>query len=302
MFQRKVKERIINQGQTHRSAPTNSNNKMEKLIITAAICGAEVLKEHNPAVPYTVEECVREAKSAYEAGASIIHLHVRFDDGTPTQDKNRFKVIMDAIHKECPDVIIQPSTGGAVGMTDDERLQPTELCPEMATLDCGTCNFGGDDVFTNTENTIKYFGDRMIERGIKPELEVFDKSMIEMALRLHKKGHIVKPMHFDFVMGVNGGIGGDIRDFVFLRGSIPSDATYTVAGVGRYEFPLAALAIIDGGNVRVGFEDNVFLSKGVLAKSNGELVAKVVRMAKELGREIANPTEARQILGLKPRN
>ncbi len=275
---------------------------MEKLIITAAICGAEVLKEHNPAVPYTVEECVREAKSAYEAGASIIHLHVRFDDGTPTQDKNRFKVIMDAIHKECPDVIIQPSTGGAVGMTDDERLEPTELCPEMATLDCGTCNFGGDDVFTNTENTIKYFGTKMIERGIKPELEVFDKSMIEMALRLHKKGHIVKPMHFDFVMGVNGGIGGDIRDFVFLRGSIPSDATYTVAGVGRYEFPLAALAIIDGGNVRVGFEDNVYLSKGVLAKSNGELVAKVVRMAKELGREIANPTEARQILGLKPRN
>lgn len=275
---------------------------MEKLIITAAICGAEVLKEHNPAVPYTVEECVREAKSAYEAGASIIHLHVRLDDGTPTQDKERFSVIMEAIKKECPDVIIQPSTGGAVGMTDDERLQPTELCPEMATLDCGTCNFGGDDVFTNTENTIKYFGDRMIERGIKPELEVFDKSMIEMALRLHKKGHIVKPMHFDFVMGVNGGIGGDIRDFVFLRGSIPSDATYTVAGVGRYEFPLAALAIIDGGNVRVGFEDNVFLSKGVLAKSNGELVAKVVRMAKELGREIANPTEARQILGLKPRN
>lgn len=275
---------------------------MEKLIITAAICGAEVLKEHNPAVPYTVEECVREAKSAYEAGASIIHLHVRWDDGTPTQDKERFRVIMDAIHKECPDVIIQPSTGGAVGMTDDERLEPTELCPEMATLDCGTCNFGGDDVFTNTENTIKYFGDRMIERGIKPELEVFDKSMIEMALRLHKKGHIVKPMHFDFVMGVNGGIAGDIRDFVFLRGSIPSDATYTVAGVGRYEFPLAALAIIDGGNVRVGFEDNVFISKGVLAKSNGELVAKVVRMAKELGREIANPTEARQILGLKPRN
>ncbi|MDR1005759.1 MAG: 3-keto-5-aminohexanoate cleavage protein [Bacteroidales bacterium] len=273
---------------------------MEKLIITAAICGAEVLKEHNPAVPYTVEECVREAKSAYDAGASIIHLHVRYDDGTPTQDKERFRVIMQAIKAVCPDVIIQPSTGGAVGMTDDERLQPTELMPEMATLDCGTCNFGGDDVFTNTENTIKYFGDRMIERGIKPELEVFDKSMIEMALRLHKKGHIVKPMHFDFVMGVNGGIGGDIRDFVFLRGSIPSDATYTVAGVGRYEFPLAAMAIIDGGHVRVGFEDNVYLSKGVLAKSNGELVAKVVRLAKEFGRDIANPHEARQILGLKP--
>ncbi len=271
---------------------------MDKLIITAAICGAEVLKEHNPAVPYTVEECVREARSAYDAGASIIHLHVRYDDGTPTQDKERFRVIMEAIAHACPGVIIQPSTGGAVGMTNDERLQPTELNPEMATLDCGTLNFGGDEIFENTENTIKYFGKRMIERGIKPELEVFDKSMIEMALRLEKKGYIQKPMHFDFVMGVNGGIGGSLRDFVFLRGSIPSDATYTVAGLGRYEMPLAAAAIIDGGHVRVGFEDNVYVSKGVLAKSNGELVQKVVRLARELGREIATPAEAREILSL----
>ena len=274
---------------------------MEKLIITAAICGAEVLKEHNPAVPYTVSECVREAKAAYDAGASIIHLHVRFDDGTPTQDKNRFKEVIDAIYALCPDVIIQPSTGGAVGMTNDERLQPTELRPEMATLDCGTLNFGGDDIFENTENTIKYFGQKMIERGIKPELEVFDKSMIDMALRLHKKGFIQSPMHFDFVMGVNGGISGELRDFVFLRGSIPADATYTVAGIGRFEFPLAVAAIIDGGHVRVGFEDNVFISKGVVAKSNGELVAKVVRIAKELGREIATPAEARKILGIPPR-
>jgi 3-keto-5-aminohexanoate cleavage enzyme len=275
---------------------------MEKLIITAAICGAEVLKEHNPAVPYTVEECAREAKSAYDAGASIIHLHVRYDDGTPTQDKGRFKEVMDAILKVCPDVIIQPSTGGAVGMTNDERLQPTELNPEMATLDCGTLNFGGDDIFENTENTIIYFGKKMIERGIKPELEVFDKSMIDMALRLQRKGFIQKPMHFDFVMGVNGGISGDLRDFVFLRGSIPPDATYTVAGIGRFEFPLAAAAIIDGGHVRVGFEDNVFISKGVVARSNGELVDKVVRLSREFGREIATPAEARAILGIQPKN
>ncbi len=272
---------------------------MEKLIITAAICGAEVTKEHNPAVPYTVEECVREAVSAYEAGASIIHLHVRYDDGTPTQDKARFKEVMDAIYAKCPDVIIQPSTGGAVGMTDDERLQPTELLPEMATLDCGTLNFGGDEIFVNTENTIKNFGTRMIELGIKPELECFDKSMIEMALRLEKKGFIKKPMHFDFVLGVNGGLGGTLKDFQFMRDAIPYDATYTVAGVGRFEFPLAVAAIIDGGHVRVGFEDNIFLAKGVLAKSNGELVEKVVRLAKEFGREIANPAEAREILGLK---
>lgn len=273
---------------------------MEKLIITAAISGAEVLKEHNPAVPYTVEEFVREAKSAYDAGASIIHLHVRYDDGTPTQDKARFKEVMDAIKAVIPDVIIQPSTGGAVGMSNDERLQPTELKPEMATLDCGTLNFGGDEVFFNTENTIKYFGERMISLDIKPELEVFDKSMIDMALRLAKKGYIKSPMHFDFVMGVNGGITGELRDFIFLRQSIPADATYTVAGVGRFEFPLAMAAIIDGGHVRIGLEDNVYLAKGVLTKSNGELVAKVVRMAKELGREIATPEEARRILGLKP--
>jgi len=272
---------------------------MEKLIITAAICGAEVTKEHNPNVPYTIEECVREAGLAYEAGASIIHLHVREDDGTPTQEKNRFKAVMDAIQTKYPDVIIQPSTGGAVGMTNDERLQPTELNPEMATLDCGTLNFGGDEIFENTENTIKYFGEKMIGRGIKPELEVFDKSMIDMALRLHKKGFIKSPMHFDFVMGVNGGISGTLRDFVFLRESIPADATYTVAGIGRFEFPLAVAAIIDGGHVRVGFEDNTMISRGVVAESNGQLVEKVVRLAKELGREIATPAEAREILGLK---
>ncbi len=273
---------------------------MEKLIITNCISGAEVTKEHNPAVPYTIDEYVREAKSAYEAGASIIHLHVRYDDGTPTQDKARFEAIMTAIRKACPDVIIQPSTGGAVGMTNDERLQPTELHPEMATLDCGTMNFGGDDIFENTENTIKYFGQKMIERNIKPECEVFDKSMIEMCVRLAKKGYVKSPIHWDLVMGVNGGIGGELRDFAFMVGSLPAGSTYTVAGVGRYEFPLAAMAIIHGGHVRVGFEDNVYLSKGVLAKSNGELVAKVVRLAKEFGREIATPAEARQILGLAP--
>jgi 3-keto-5-aminohexanoate cleavage enzyme len=272
---------------------------MEKLIITAAISGAEVTKEMNPAVPYKIEEFVREAKSVYDAGASIIHLHVRYDDGTPTQDKERFRVVMDAIKKECPDVIIQPSTGGAVGMSNDERLQPTELLPEMATLDCGTLNFGGDEIFENTENTIKYFGERMIKNGIKPELEVFDKSMIDMALRLAKKGYIQSPMHFDFVMGVNGGITGELRDFIFLRESIPTDATYSVAGVGRFEFTLAVAAIIDGGHVRVGLEDNLYISKGVLTKSNGELVEKVVRLAKEFGREIATPTDARKILGLK---
>jgi 3-keto-5-aminohexanoate cleavage enzyme len=274
---------------------------MEKLIITAAICGAEVSKEHNPAIPYTIDEIAREAELAVKAGAALIHLHVREDDGTPTQSKDRFAAAIDAINDRCPGVIIQPSTGGAVGMTNEERLQPIYLKPEMATLDCGTCNFGGDEIFVNTENTIIEFSTKMNELGIKPEVEVFDKGMIDMAIRLWKKGHIKGPMHFDFVMGVNGGIAASLRDFVFMAGSIPAGSTYTVAGIGRAQFEMAVASIISGGHVRVGFEDNIYLSRGVLAKSNGELVEKVVRLANEFGRKIANPTEAREILGLAPR-
>ncbi|HEY8365129.1 MAG TPA: 3-keto-5-aminohexanoate cleavage protein [Haloplasmataceae bacterium] len=271
---------------------------MDKLIITAAICGAEVTKELCPAVPYTLEEIANEAYSAYIAGASIIHLHVREDDGTPTQSKERFRQAIAAIRAKCPDVIIQPSTGGAVGMSIDERLQPVELNPEMATLDCGTLNFGGDEIFINTENDIKEFARRMQERNIKPELECFEKGHVDLVLRLHKKGYIQGPLHFSFVLGVNGGMSGELRDFLFMKDSIPSDATYSVAGIGRFEMPLATAAIISGGHVRVGLEDNIYIKKGVLAKSNGELVEKVVRLAHELGREIANPNEARKILGI----
>ena len=273
---------------------------MEKLIISACICGAEVTKENNPAVPYTVEEVVREAKSAYEAGAALIHLHVRWDDGTPTQDKGRFQEMVDAIRKECPDVIIQPSTGGAVGMTDLERLQSTEITPtpEMATLDCGTCNFGGDEIFINTDNTINNFGDIMQERGIKPECEVFDKGMIDLALKAAKKGHIKYPIHFDFVLGVQ--MTATVRDLVIMATSIPADSTWTATGIGKNAWGIAAATIATGGHVRVGFEDNVYMSKGVLAKSNGEMVERVVQMAKLLNREVATPAEAREILGLAP--
>ena len=271
---------------------------MEKLIITAAICGAEVTKENNPNIPYTVEEIGKEAEAAYKAGASIIHSHVRNDDGTPTQDKARFKACMDEIRKRCPDVIIQPSTGGAVGMSDEERLQPVELGPEMATLDCGTLNFGGDEIFVNTETTIKNFGKVMIEKDVKPEIEVFDKGMVDLAIRYHKQGFIKAPMHFDFVLGVQ--MNATVRDLAFLVHSLPEGSTWTVSGVGRHEMPMAVAAIIMGGHARVGFEDNVYIEKGVLAESNAQLVEKVVRLANELGREVATPAEAREILGLKP--
>lgn len=274
---------------------------MEKLIITAAICGAEVTKENNPAVPYTVEEIVREAKSAVEAGAAIVHLHVREDDGTPTQSKARFKECIDAIMKECPDVILIPSTGGAVGMTAEERLQPTELFPEMATLDCGTCNFG-DDVFENTMPMMRAFGKRMMENNIKPEYECFEMGHLDTVLNMDRKGEVPgAPMQFNFVLGVQGCTPATVQNLAWMVNAIPAGSTWTATGIGRNAFTLAAAAIVMGGNVRVGFEDNLYLSRGVLAKSNGELVAKVVRLAKELGREVATSDEARQILGLKPR-
>lgn len=274
---------------------------MEKLIISACICGAEVTKEQNPAVPYTVEEIVREAKSAYDAGAALIHLHVREDDGTPTQSTARFQVCVDAIRKECPDAIIQPSTGGAVGMTDLERLESTDIVPtpEMATLDCGTCNFGGDEIFVNTDDTIINFAKIMKEKGIKPELEVFDKGMIDTALKTaDRKGLLVHPLHFDFVLGVQ--MTATIRDLAFMVDSIPAGSTWTATGLGRNAWSIAAATIAMGGHVRVGFEDNLYLEKGVLAKSNGEMVEKAVKLAKLLGREIATPTEAREILSLPP--
>lgn len=272
---------------------------MDKLIITAAICGAEVTKEQNPAVPYTVEEIVREAKSAYDAGAAIVHLHVREDDGTPTQSKERFKECIDVIYKVIPDVILIPSTGGAVGMTAEERLQPTELFPEMATLDCGTCNFG-DEVFENTMPMMRQFGKRMFENNIKPEYECFEMGHLDTALRMVRKNELPgHPMQFNFVLGVPGCTPATVGNLSWLVSQIPEGSTWTATGIGRYEFQLAAPAIVMGGHVRVGFEDNLFLDKGVLAKSNGELVARVVRLAKELGRPVATPAEARKILSLK---
>ena len=276
---------------------------MDKLIITAAICGAEVTKEQNPAVPYTVEEIVREAKSAVDAGAAIVHLHVREDDGTPTQSRARFQECEDAIYKACPNVILIPSTGGAVGMTPDERLQSTDTTPipEMATLDCGTCNFG-DEIFDNTMPTMRAFGKRMIERGIKPEYECFEMGHLDTILTMARKGEVPgAPMQFNFVLGVPGCTPATADNLAWLVKNIPAGSTWTATGIGRHAFTLAAVAIVMGGNVRVGFEDNLNLAKGVPAKSNGELVAKVVRRANELGRPVATSDEAREILGLKKR-
>jgi len=269
---------------------------MEKLIITAALTGAEVTRAQQPNLPLTPDEIANEAYACYVAGASIVHIHARDNDGNPTQDVEVYRQIKDKIAEKC-NIIFQPSTGGAVWHTPDQRLQPVELIPEMATLSCGTCNFG-PDVFMNSEEYIEKFAKRMQEVGLKPEIEVFERGMIENAKSLVKKGLVKAPLHVDFVLGVPGACPGTPEDLMFMVNQLPEGWTWTVAGIGRSELPLAVMAIILGGHVRVGFEDNVFYSKGQLATSNAQLVERIVRIAKEMGREIATPDEARKILGI----
>lgn len=271
---------------------------MEKLIITVAPVGAEVTRREQPRLPVTPEEIAKEAVAAAEAGAAVIHLHVRDEAGKPTQDVNAFARVMELIKKQT-DLIIQVSTGGAVGMTAEERLQPLALKPEMASLTCGTCNFGAD-VFYNPPPLLEAFARRMQESGVKPEIEVFEAGMIQNALALVKKGMLKTPLHFDFVLGVPGAAPATPRQLLYLAESLPFGATWSVAGVGRHQLPLATMAIIMGGHVRVGFEDNIYYRKGELAQSNAQLVARVARLAGELGRPLATPDEARRILGLPP--
>jgi 3-keto-5-aminohexanoate cleavage enzyme len=270
---------------------------VEKLIITAALTGAEVTRDVQPNLPISPEEIAEAAYQAYLAGASIVHIHARKPDGTPTQDFEVYKEIKERIEAKC-DVIFQPSTGGAVWHSPEERLQPVLLSPEMATLSAGTCNFGSE-VFMNTQEYMEKFAAKMLEMGVKPEIEVFERGMINNALGLVKKGLVKEPVHFDFVMGVPGAITGEVRDLLYLVDSIPKGSTWTVAGIGRYELPLAVMAIIMGGHVRVGFEDNVYYNKGVLAESNAQLVERIAKLSREMGREVATPEEARKILGLK---
>lgn len=270
---------------------------MEKLIITAALTGAEVTKDMQPNLPVTPEEIAKEAYRCYEAGASIIHVHARENDGTPTQSGEIYAKIKDLVEKKC-NIIVQPSTGGAVWHSLEERLQPLKINPEMATLTTGTCNFG-DSIFNNPMDYIMKFAEEMNERDIKPEIEVFDRGMINNALYLVKKAILELPLHFDFVMGVPGAIPGKVRDLVYLVNSIPPGCTWTVAGIGKYELPLATHAIAMGGHVRVGFEDNIYYRKGELAKSNAQLVERIARIAKELDRTVATPDEAREILNIR---
>jgi 3-keto-5-aminohexanoate cleavage enzyme len=268
------------------------------VIITCAITGAETTREKQPNLPITPADQARAAADAVKAGASIIHLHVREDDGKPSQRIERFREAIEAIRAAAPGVIIQISTGGAVGESIENRAKPLSLKPEMASLNLGTLNFG-DDVFLNHPRDIMALAKKMDEYGVMPELEVYEAGMLENAFRLAKQGVIRDPMHFQFVLGVPGGMSGDPRNLVHLVSLLPSsELHWGVAGIGRFQLPLAVQALVMGGHVRVGFEDNIFYSKGVLASSNAQLVERIARIARELGREVATPAVARKLLGI----
>ena len=270
---------------------------MDKLIITAALTGAEVTKADQPNLPISPSEIADAAFECYQAGASMIHVHGRKADGASTQDRAVYEEIIQEVKRRC-DIIVQVSTGGAVGMTPEERLQPVTLKPEMATLSMGTVNFG-DDVFMNHPKDIEIFYQAMMEHGVKPEYEIFDTGMLTTTLKFLKRGKFASPAHFDFVLGVPGGMAGTPEALMYLVSQLPKDATWTVAGIGAAELSLGMLAITLGGHVRVGFEDNVFYRKGELAESNAQLVGRIARISREMNREVATPDEARAMLGLR---
>jgi 3-keto-5-aminohexanoate cleavage enzyme len=271
---------------------------LEKLIITVALTGNVPTREMNPNLPLTPEEIAEDVRRCSEAGASLFHVHARDSLGKPTLDIYMFKRIVNKVKSLAPDGIIQLSTGARAGKDWDDRTNPVRLLPEMASFTTGSSNLPGI-VYENSPPFIEYLAGIFKETGVKPEIEVFEVGMISNAVYLQKKGLIDAPFHFDFVLGAPGSMAGTVRNLVFLSDSIPAGSTWTVAGIGKAEIPLATAAVAMGGHVRVGLEDNLYMPDGSSA-SNPGLVEKVVRIAKEMGRDIATPDEARSILSLNP--
>jgi 3-keto-5-aminohexanoate cleavage enzyme len=271
---------------------------MDPLVITVAPVGGELTRAQQPNLPLSPEEIAEEVARCREAGASIVHLHVRDDEGVPTQGREHFSRAIDAVKRAAPDIVIQPSTGGSVGMSEDERAQPLDLKPEMATLTTGTVNFG-DEVFENPFPLVERFFLRMRDIGVQPEFEVFDTGMVETAARLVTEHDAEgRHLHFDLVLGVPGGMAGTPRSVLHLTSILPPGASWTATGIGRTHLPVTLTALALGGHVRTGFEDTVYLAKGRLAESNAELIARVASIAAQTGREVATPDQAREIVGI----
>ena len=270
---------------------------MDPLIITCAPVGAEITPDQTPHLPYTPARLGETARKIRAAGASIVHIHCRDDDGSNTHDVARFREAYAAV-RDASDLIVQFSTGGAIGMTPEERASVLELRPEMATLTCGSVNFG-DDIFENSFPIMRGIAAKLREFDVRPELEIFDKGHLTNARRLAAEGAIELPQHVDLVLGVPGGLDATVQNLCDLVDALPEGCSWSVAGVGRQQLPLAMAAIAMGGHVRVGLEDNLYYGKGRLA-TNEELVARIKRISEEAGRPVATPDQARAFLRLGP--
>jgi 3-keto-5-aminohexanoate cleavage enzyme len=288
---------------------------VEKTILTAAVTGALTTRQQNPNVPYTPQEIARAAIDSRRAGAAIVHLHTKDPlTGKPLHKSELFKETIRIIRDEC-DVIINTSTGAGPMVPLEERIAiipelstDPKVKPEMASLNCGSLNFGIlnrkkrefilNDVQMNPWASLLHFADKMKEYGVKPELEIYDAGMINNARVLLTLDALKPPLHFQFVLGVLGGIQATVDNLVFLKNLIPQDATWSVCVVGLDIYTIGPAAIAAGGHVRVGLEDCVHIEKGVYAESSAQIVAKMARISEMMGREIATPEEARKILTL----
>jgi len=270
-------------------------------IISVAITGSLPRKKDNPAVPITIAEQVESTHEAFEAGATLVHLHVRNDDESPTSAPERFAQVLEGIRKHCPGIITQVSTGGRSG-AGRERGGMLSLRPDMASLATGSVNFP-TRVYDNAPDLVDWLASQMLEYGIKPEVEAFDLSMIFSAVNLVKAGKIAAPLHVQFVMGVKNAMPVDREVFEFyvktLKRLAP-DATWTGAGIGREQQTLARWSLELGGHCRTGLEDNVRLDRSTLAPSNAALVRQVADLCAEYGRRPATAAEARALLALPP--
>ncbi|MFN8927812.1 MAG: 3-keto-5-aminohexanoate cleavage protein [Rhodospirillales bacterium] len=268
-------------------------------IITVAITGSLPQKSDNPAVPITVAEQVESTHAAFEAGATLVHAHVRNDDGTPSSSPERFARLMEGVRRHCPGMIVQLSTGGRSG-TGRERGGMIPLKPEMCSLSTGSCNFP-TRIYENSPELVDWLASEMLAHGVKPEVEAFDLSMIFKAVEMERAGRIRGPLHVQFVMGVKNAMPADRAAFEFFVATLKRlapDATWTGAGIGRDQITLNRWSLELGGHCRTGLEDNVRLDRTTLAPSNAALVARIVDIAGEYGRRPATVAEARAILGL----
>lgn len=272
---------------------------MEKLILTVGITGSRITRLQTPYIPITPEEIAQSGIESWKAGASILHIHVRDPKtGLGTQEVSVFREVVVRLRSET-DAILCLTTSGIPGrnLPIPERLTPLSLAPEFVSFDAGSVNMG-ENVFLNPPEFLEALAKETVAKGIKPELEVFEAGMVYTCLRYRERDLLKRPLHFQFVLGTPGGMPATPKSLLHLSEIIPCDSTWSVIGVGAGQLGMAMMAMMMGGHVRVGLEDNIYYSKGVLAKSNAELVERVVRIAKEFGREIANPQEARKILNL----